>query len=180
MRRRDFITLLGGAAAVWPLSARAQQAGKIYRIGLFNAGTDTQPKTWLALADGLRELGWIEGKNVLFERRFADNQLDRLPGLAAELVRLDVDLIVAGGTLAPVAAKQATATIPIVMAAAGDPVGSGLVASLARPGGNVTGLSLMVPDLGGKRLELLKRNCAEHFAHWHPLECRKPLSRAGL
>jgi putative ABC transport system substrate-binding protein len=155
LRRRDFITLLGGAAA-WPLAARAQQAGKVYRIGLFSAGTDTGRKTWPALADGLRELGWIEGKNVLFERRFAENQLDRLPGLAAELVRLDVDLIVTGGTLAPLAAKQATATIPIVMAAAGDPVGSGIVASLARPAGNVTGLSLMSPDLGGKRLELLK------------------------
>jgi putative ABC transport system substrate-binding protein len=155
LRRREFIALLGGAAA-WPLAARAQQAGKVYRIGLFSAGTDTGRKTWLALADGLRELGWIEGKNVLFERRFAENQLDRLPGLAAELVRLDVDLIVTGGTLAPLAAKQATATIPIVMGAAGDPVGSRLVASLARPGGNVTGLSLMAPDLGGKRLELLK------------------------
>jgi putative ABC transport system substrate-binding protein len=156
MKRREFIALLGGAALAWPLAARAQQAGKVYRIGLFSAGTDTFRKTWLALADGLRELGWIEGKNVLFERRFAENQLDRLPGLAAELVRLDVDLIVTGGTLAPLAAKQATATIPIVMGAAGDPVGSGLVASLARPGGNVTGLSLMAPDLGGKRLELLK------------------------
>jgi putative ABC transport system substrate-binding protein len=154
-RRREFITLFGGATA-WPLAARAQQAGKVYRIGYLSAGTDTQPKTWLALADGLRELGWIEGKNVLFERRFAENQLDRLPGLAAELARLDVDLIMAGGTLAPLAAKQATATIPIVITAAGDPVGSGLVASLARPGGNVTGLSLMAPDLGGKRLELLK------------------------
>jgi putative tryptophan/tyrosine transport system substrate-binding protein len=156
LRRREFITLLGWAAAAWPLAARAQQAGKVYRIGVFSAGTDTLPKAWLALADGLRELGWIEGKNVMFERRFAENQLDRLPGLAAELVHLDVDLIVTGGTLAPLAAKQATATIPIVMGSAGDPVGSGLVASLARPGGNVTGLSLMAPDLGGKRLELLK------------------------
>jgi putative tryptophan/tyrosine transport system substrate-binding protein len=156
LRRRDFITILGGAAAAWPLAARAQQAAKVYRIGLFSAGTDSLPKTWLALADGLRELGWIEGKNVTFERRFAENQLDRLPELAAELVHLDVDLIVTAGTLAPLAAKQATATIAIVMGSAGDPVGSGLVASLARPGGNVTGLSLMAPDLGGKRLELLR------------------------
>jgi putative ABC transport system substrate-binding protein len=98
----------------------------------------------------------IEGENLTFEGRHADNNLDRLPGLAAELVARQVDVIVAVGTLAPLAAKRATATIPIVMAAAGDPVGSGLVASLARPGGNVTGTSLMAPDLGGKRLELAK------------------------
>ena len=99
----------------------------------------------------MRELGWIDGKNVAFERRFAENRLERLPELAAELVRLNVDVIVATGTLGPLAAKRATSTIPIVMTAAGDPLGSGLVASLARPGGNVTGMSLMVPDLGGKR-----------------------------
>jgi putative tryptophan/tyrosine transport system substrate-binding protein len=98
----------------------------------------------------------VEGKNVVFERRYAENRLERLPELAADLVRLKVDVIVAGGTLAPLAAKRATSTIPIVMTAPGDPVGSGLVASLARPGGNVTGVSLMGPDLGGKRLELLK------------------------
>jgi putative ABC transport system substrate-binding protein len=104
----------------------------------------------------LRELGWVEGKNVVFEPRFAENRLERLPELATDLVRLKVDVIAAAGTLAPLAAKQATSTIPIVMTAAGDPLGSGLVASLARPGGNVTGMSLMAPDLGGKRLELLK------------------------
>ena len=104
----------------------------------------------------MRALGWIEGKNIVFERRYAENHLERLPELAADLVRLKVDVIVAAGTLAPLAAKQATATIPIVMTTAGDPLGSGLVASLARPGGNVTGMSLMVPDLGAKRLELLK------------------------
>jgi putative ABC transport system substrate-binding protein len=101
-------------------------------------------------------LGWVEGKNVVFEHRYADNRLERLPGLAADLVRLKVDVIAAAGTLAPLAAKQASSTIPIVMTAAGDPLGSGLIASLARPGGNVTGMSLMAPDLGGKRLELLK------------------------
>ena len=104
----------------------------------------------------MREFGWIEGKNVVFERRYAENRLDRLPELAADLVRLKVDVIAAAGTLAPLAAKQATATIPIVMMAAGDPLGSGLVASLARPSGNVTGMSLMAPDLAGKRLQLLK------------------------
>jgi putative tryptophan/tyrosine transport system substrate-binding protein len=159
--RRDFITLLGGAAAAWPLSARAQQAGKRYTIGIFSAGVGPENAqnaawwVWDAFFDALRESGWVEGKNIAFERRYADNRVERLPVLAAELVRLNVDVIVGIGTLAPLAAKQATSTIPIVMAAAGDPVGSGLVASLARPGGNVTGMSLMAPDLGGKRLELL-------------------------
>jgi putative ABC transport system substrate-binding protein len=101
-------------------------------------------------------LGWIKGKNVTVELRYAENRVERLPAVAAELVRINVDVIVGRGTLGPLAAKRATSTIPIVMAASGDPLGSGLVASLARPGGNVTGMSLMVPDLGGKRLELLK------------------------
>jgi putative ABC transport system substrate-binding protein len=152
--RREFITLLGGAAATWPLAAGAQQAGKIHKVGYLSPSV---PNVFTPLLfDDLRELGWIEGKNVAFERRFAENRLERLPELAAELVRLNVDVIVATGTLGPLAAKRATSTIPIVMTAAGDPLGSGLVASLARPGGNVTGMSLMVPDLGGKRLELLK------------------------
>jgi putative ABC transport system substrate-binding protein len=157
MRRRDFITLLGGAAAVWPVAARTQQtANKVYRVGFLTAGAAFRPKNWSIFVDGLHELGWIEGKNIVFERRYAENNLDRLPELAAELVRLDVDAIVTFGTLAPLAAKRATTIIPIVMANAGDPLGSGLVASLARPDGNVTGMSLMAPDLGGKRLELLK------------------------
>ena len=156
MRRRDFIFLLAGATAAWPLALRAQQAGKIYTVGSLTAGTGAPIPGITTLGDTLRELGWIEGKNIAFERRYAENRLDRLPALAAELVGLKVDVIVAAGTLAPLAAKRATTTIPIVMTAAGDPVGSGLVPNLARPGGNVTGLSLMVPDLGGKRLELLK------------------------
>jgi putative tryptophan/tyrosine transport system substrate-binding protein len=154
MKRRDFITLLGGAAT-WPLAARAQQSGKLHAIGLLSVGSMTTG-VFAAFHDGLRELGWIEGKNLLIERRFAENRIERLPDLAAELVRLNVDVIVGFGTPPPLAAKRATTTIPIVMAAAGDPVGSGLVASLARPGGNVTGMSLMAPDLAGKRLELLK------------------------
>jgi len=155
MRRRQFIALLGGAA-VWPLAARAQQGGKVYRIGFFSAGAANTPHLRAAFVETLRKLGWIEGKNVVFEYRYAENRLERLPELAEELVRLNVDIIVAPGTLAPLAAKRVTTTIPIVMANAGDPLGSGLVSSLARPGGNVTGLSLMVPDIGGKRLELLK------------------------
>jgi putative ABC transport system substrate-binding protein len=157
-KRREFITLLGGAAAApfaWPSAAQAQQGGKRYTIGRFTAGSAGEHLNEV-LTDALRELGWVEGRTVVFERRYAENRLERLPQLAADLVRLNVDLIMAGGTLAPLAAKRATTTIPIVMTGAGDPLGSGLVASLAQPGGNVTGMSLMAPDLGGKRLELLK------------------------
>jgi putative ABC transport system substrate-binding protein len=155
MRRRDFIKGIVGSAAVWPLAARAQQTGKMRVIGVLSPSSETSTVNFLFF-DALAELGWIEGKNVVFERRYAENRLERLPELAAELVRLDVDVIAAFGTPAPLAAKRTTTTIPIVMTAAGDPLGSGLVTSLARPGGNVTGMSLMVPDLGGKRLELLK------------------------
>jgi putative tryptophan/tyrosine transport system substrate-binding protein len=156
MKRREFIMLVGGAAAAWPLAAYAQQAGKVYRIGVFTSGAPLMSKTWSIFIDGLKELGWTEGKNIAFEPRYAENDLARLPELAAELVGLNVDVILAIGTLAALAAKRASATIPIVMANAGDPLGSGLVVSLAQPGGNVTGMSLMAPDLGGKRLELLK------------------------
>src|SRR5215831_19525709 len=152
--RRKFLATLGGAAA-WPLTARAQQSGKLRTIGLLSAGS-MATGVFAGFDDGLRELGWTDGKNVIIERRFAENRIERLPDLAAELVRLNVDVIVGFGTPPPLAAKRTTTTIPIVMVAAGDPVGSGLVASLARPGGNVTGTSLMAPDLGGKRLELLK------------------------
>jgi putative tryptophan/tyrosine transport system substrate-binding protein len=156
--RRKFIGLVGGAAAAWPLAARAQDAGKMRTIGYLSPGSGPpMPSTvFPAFFDALAKLGWIEGKNVAFERRYAENRLEQLPELAAELVRLNVDVIVALGTLGPLMAKRATSTIPIVMTAAGDPLGSGLVASLARPGGNVTGMSLMAPDLGGKRLELLR------------------------
>jgi putative ABC transport system substrate-binding protein len=157
VRRRKFITVFGFAAAVLPLGARAQQSERVYKLGILSAGSSSpSPRLQFIFRDRLQDLGWIAGKNCIFERRFAENRLDRLPGLAAELVSLEVDVIVSIGTLAPLAAKRATSTIPIVMTSAGDPVGSGLVTSLARPGGNVTGLSLMAPDLGGKRLELLK------------------------
>jgi putative ABC transport system substrate-binding protein len=155
MRRRKFITLFGVASAVWPLGARAQQGEKIYKIGVLSAGSP-QPGPTSIRREALRELGYVEGKNVTFEHRYAEDRLERLPEFAAELVSLKVDVIMTVGTLAPLAAKRATSTIPIVMMAAGDPVGSGLVASLAQPGGNVTGTSLMAPDLGGKRLQLLK------------------------
>src|SRR5262245_4236279 len=144
--RRELLVALGGAVAAWPLAARAQQGGKRYTIGTLSAGgAGVQAALNSAFFDGLRELGWVEGKNVVFENRNAENRLERLPELAADLVRLNVDVIVATGTLGPLAAKRATSTIPIVMTAAGDPLGSGLVASLARPGSNVTGMSPMVP-----------------------------------
>jgi len=153
MQRREFITLLGGAVAVCPRAVKAQQANKVYRIGTISAGVRLNSSE---LQDALSGLGWIEGKNLIHERRYAENRPERLPGLVAELIGLNVDVIVAVGTLAPIVAKQVTPTIPIVMTSAGDPLGSGLVASLAKPGGNVTGLSLMSPELAGKRLELLK------------------------
>jgi putative ABC transport system substrate-binding protein len=154
MKRRQFITLVGGAAAAWSLAARAQQARKIHTIGYLSPGVPASAS--VSFTNALRELGWIEGQNIAIERRYADNRPERLTELATDLVRLNVDVIVAIGTTGPLAAKDATSTIPIVMTAAGDPLGSGLVASLAQPGGNVTGISLMVPDIAGKRLELLK------------------------
>ncbi len=154
LRRREFITLVGSATAAWPLVTYAQPVGTAHTIGILVAGAAASGTE--VFYDALRELGWIEGRNVAFEHRDGEDRPERLPELAAELVRLKVNVIVTFGTPPTLAAKQATTTIPIVMGAAGDPVGSGLVASLARPGGNVTGMSLMAPDLGGKRLELLK------------------------
>jgi putative ABC transport system substrate-binding protein len=157
MRRREFILLIGGGATC-PFTTHAQVAGRRHTIGILNAGNEqpVNPAMNAAFFDALQELGWVEGKDVVFEHGYAENRPERLPELAADLVRRKVEVIVAAGTLAPLAAKQATTTIPIVMTAAGDPLGTGLVASLARPGGNVTGMSLMVSDLGAKRLELLK------------------------
>ena len=134
MQRRAFMAVLGSSAA-WPLVARAQQPAKVFRIGMLSAGGDYRAFAfWAAFVEALRELGWIEGKNFVFEHRFANDRPDRLSELAAELVALNVDMIVTTGTLAPLAAKQATSTAPIVMTAAGDPLGSGLVTSLAQPG----------------------------------------------
>src|SRR6266516_2299827 len=156
MRRREFITLLGGAAA-WPLAARAQQPAKLPTIGFFGTSTPLAMSQWVAaFVQRLRELGWIEGRTVAFEYRWAEGRSERFAEIAAEFVRLKVDIIVTYATPPVVAAKQATAVIPIVSAVMGDPVGTGLVASLARPGGNVTGLSVMTHDLAGKRLELLR------------------------
>jgi putative ABC transport system substrate-binding protein len=157
MRRREFITLLGGTAAVWPFAAQAQQGQKLTTVGLLGSGTAAAQSTWTAaFVQRMRELGWIEGRNLKIEYRWAEGHTERLAGLANELVRLHVDLILTHNTPPPLAAKQATSVIPIVFATAGDPVGSGIVASLARPGGNITGLSSEVPDAAGKKLELLR------------------------
>ena len=154
MRRREFITLLGGAAA-WPLAARAQQPGKLPTIGFL--GGATWESQWVApFVQRLHELGWSEGRTVAIEYRWTEGRNERAAEIAAEFVRLKVDVIVTYSTPPILAAKQATSVIPIVFAAAGDPVGAGLVASLARPGGNVTGLSLLATDLAGKRIELLR------------------------
>jgi putative tryptophan/tyrosine transport system substrate-binding protein len=156
LHRREFITLLGGGAAAWPLAARAQQAGKLPTIGLLVPGTPSSHGPWFAsLVQRLHELGWIQGRTVAIEYRWAEGRGERYAEIAAEFVRLKVDVIVTTGPAAP-QAKKATSVIPIVLALSGDPVGAGLVASLARPGGNVTGLSMQLPDAVGKRLELLR------------------------
>jgi putative ABC transport system substrate-binding protein len=157
VKRREFITLLGGAAAAWPFAARAQQPGKLPTVGLL-VGTTllVESPRVAALVQRLRELGWIEGRTVAIEIRYADGRTERLVEIAAEFVRLKVDVIFTQGTASVIAAKQAAAVIPIVFAAVADPVSTGLVASLPRPGGNVTGLSNQLVDLVGKRIEMLR------------------------
>ncbi len=155
MRRREFITLLGGAAA-WPLAAWAQQAAKVARIGYLSLGPASAWSSRVeALRAGLRDLGWVEGKNIVIEFRWADN-VDQLPGLAAELVRMKVDIIFASSSTMVEPARQATKTIPIVFATHADPIGTGHVASLPRPGGNITGLSELTTEIDAKALEMLK------------------------
>ena len=156
MRRREFVTLLGGAAVAWPIGAHAQET-KAYRIGfvgLTSAGS--LPERPEAFRAGLRDLGYQEGRNIVIEYRWAEGRYELLPALFADLVRLNVDVIVSQGTPGALAAKQVTNTIPIVVAIIADPEGSGLVASLAGPGGNVTGVTYFTPELCAKRLELLK------------------------
>jgi len=157
MKRRAFFALAGSAMVAWPLATRAQQPAKIHRIGILETvSSSANVKNLDALRRGLRELGYVENQNYILEYRSADGDAGRFPALADELVRLHVDLIVTRGTPAAQAAKNATGTIPIVMAAIGEPLGVGVVASLARPGGNVTGLSAFVTELAGKRVELAK------------------------
>ena len=153
MKRRNFITLLGGAAAAWPLAAHAQQGKKIPRIGVL---WPNPPATFDFLQQGLKDFGYVEGRNIAFEFRWAEGALDKLPEMAAELVRLQVDVIVTLAPQATLAAKQATQTIPIVFVAMGDPVASRVVSSLARPDANVTGTTRMISEMSAKHVELLK------------------------
>src|ERR1700751_2824763 len=167
MRRRELITLLGGAAT-WPLAARAQQGKKIPRIGVLWANPQA---TFDFLRQGLKDFGYVEGQNVAFEFRWAEGKLDLLNELAAELVRLKVDVIVTLAPQATLAAKQATQTIPIVFVAMGDPVASGVVPSLARPGANLTGTTRMIPEMSAKHVELLKEavpSLAKLPVLWNP------------
>jgi putative ABC transport system substrate-binding protein len=156
MRRREFITLLGGVAAAWPLAVRAES--KIPRVGFMGNSTAALEANLVdAFREGLRELGYEEGRNIVIEYRWADGKYERFPALIAELSAAKVDVIVTAGTPAALAVKKATTTVPLVMVAVGDPVGTGLVPSLAQPGGNLTGLSSIAPDLEGKRLDLLRQ-----------------------
>jgi putative ABC transport system substrate-binding protein len=157
MRQIGLAVILAIGLALAPLAAEAQQAAKVARIGYMSPNLADWPHTHEAFRQGLRDLGYVEGRNLVLEYRDAEGKLERLPALAADLVALKVDVIVAPNTVAALAAKQVTRTLPIVFAVAADPVTSGLVTSLARPGGNVTGLSTLVPELVGKCLELLKQ-----------------------
>jgi putative ABC transport system substrate-binding protein len=158
MERRKFIEVIGGGLLAAPRASEAQQPAKLFRLGLLGTVPLTEPgasRIWDGFLEGLRQLGYVEGQNVVIERRFSEGKAERLPDLAAELVRLKVDVIVAAAITAD-EAKRATSTIPIVMTNHADPLGNRLVTSLARPGGNVTGLSTLSPDLVGKQLQLLK------------------------
>jgi len=158
MRRREFVRFLGGAAVAWPFAADAQKpAGKVFRVGFVSPSiADSVPERFVAFRAGLRDLGYQEGQNLIIEYRWAEGHYEQLPAFFAEMVRLNVDVIVTHGTPGALAAKQATTKIPIVLAVVGDAVASGLVSSLAKPGGNVTGLTYFNPELAAKRLELIK------------------------
>jgi len=171
MHRRTFLGTLASGLLAAPLTVEAQQAAKVVRIGYLAANLAASPHLREAFLQGLRDLGYVEGRNVVIEYRDAEGKYERFPALATELVALKVDVIVVTSTPSAVAVKQATRTIPIVFTWAADPVGSGLVTSLARPGGNITGSSFFAPDLVGKRLDLLKRalpGVSRVAALWHP------------
>src|SRR5262245_51285078 len=162
VQRRDFITLLGSATVAWPLAARAQQTGKLPTVGFLGQSTRSAQSEWVAaFVQRLHEVGWLEGRTVVIDYRWAEGRKERYAKLAAEFVRLNVDIIVTSGTPTAMAAKRLTATIPIVFTTAVDPVENNLVASLARPGGNVTGLSVQQGDLVGKRIELLREGAPD-------------------
>ena len=171
MRRRSFVAALAAVLAM-PGAAGAQQAGKVYRVGVLTlAPLAARPQQWEAFRQGMRDHGYLPGQNVVLEFRSADSKTDRLPGLMAEMIQANMDVIVVSGTEATQAAQKATRTVPIVMSNTGDPVGAGVVASLARPGGNITGLSLLATELSAKRLELLKEilpGVARVAVLWNP------------
>ena len=187
IRRREFITLLGGAAAAaWPIAARAQQPANVARIGCLVTGALESPEMRAmvdAFRQGLRERGYVEGQNIVVEYRSADGNIERFARLAEELASLKVDLILAPNTPATRAAQHATDTIPIVGVAMGDPVADGLVASLARPGRNITGLTFLGPELAGKRLDLLRQalpSASRIAALWHPAAFSESTTRDML
>jgi len=155
MRRREFITLLGGATVIWPRAARAQQTRKLVRIGFLTLSSGPTPSI-KGFQHGLQQLGYVEGQNLVLIYRWADGRRDRLADLASELLQLNVDVIASNSTEAILAIRDLNNTIPIVMTAVSDPIGNRLVASFARPGGNITGVTLFSTELAGKRLELLK------------------------
>ena len=166
LRRREFITLVGGAAIAWPIEAGAQQSGKLPTIGFLGTNTASSQREWTdAFLQRLRELGWTEGRNLAIEYRWAEGRLEQSAEIVAELVRLKVDVIVTHSAEPVLAAKRETAVIPIVFPVAADPVGSGLVASLTRPGGNATGLSLQATDAAGKRVEILREVLFRYRCH---------------
>src|SRR5947209_8883647 len=175
MRRREFMSLFGAAAAVWPLAGRAQQPAKLPTVGALVIGSTDPEQFWRDFRQGLRELGYVEGQNIRFEFRSAQGQANRLPELAAELVRLKVDVIVTWFTPPTEAAKQATHEIPIVMADTGDPIGTGLVASLPRPGGNVTGIASVTAELAGKSVQTHPRHAAVGAPRHRSRQCDRSL-----
>jgi putative ABC transport system substrate-binding protein len=181
MRRRDFMVLVAGGTTAWPLHVHAQQPQKVPRIGVLLPGTSASfSLRTKALLDGLRELGHVEGKTVAIEWKWGEDRVETLSELATELVQSNVDVIVTGGTSAAKALRAATSTIPIVAAIVGDPVAAGLVNNLARPGGNLTGFSIFAPELGGKRLELLKEIVPDISSAAVLLNIQNPQSKIEL
>jgi putative ABC transport system substrate-binding protein len=181
MRRRAFMVFLASGMTVWPLSIYAQQSQKIFRVGVLLPGTPASfSLRTKAFLDGLRELGYVEGATIAFEWKWGQDRVETLSGLAADLARSNVDVIITGGTSAAKALKAATPTIPIVVAIVSDPVAAGLVDNLARPGGNLTGFSIVAPELGGKRLELLKEVVPDVSSVAVLLNTRNPQSQIEL
>jgi putative tryptophan/tyrosine transport system substrate-binding protein len=181
MKRREFLALAIGAGIPWPLAVHAQHAGKVYRIGFLGNSTAALESNLVGpFRDGLRELGYQEGRNITIEYRWAEGEYERFPSLVAELIASQVDVIVTAGTPATLAVKNATSSIPLVMVAVGDPIGTGIVASLGQPGGNITGLSSIAPELEGKRLELLREiipKLSQIAVLWNPAN---PFHNASL